>query len=368
MIAILQPYIPHYREQFFNRLRQRAEFDLYCYERNDTVSKRNFLPGRTSVKYVRNIKLGPFVLFNPLPFFRKDYSVLVLMLNVAHITTWLILLLKPFIRQKVILWGHGISVKRYVQEERKPHMLLKWMIALSDGIWFYTRKELELWRRIIPGINGHSLNNTISDVENILEVEAADRRNLREKYGIRQSKVIIYCARFNEPGRRADLLVDLIRKLHPDRFAFIIIGDGKLKPDFSRYRHVYDFGSVYDRKVKDELFCIADIYFQPGWIGLSVVEAMSYGKPVFTLKRSEALLQCVEYSYIQHQYNGLIFDSVAACIGELCLIGEAEIRRMGNNARDYVKKELTMDRMVDNAFQSIRTVSERKVEVTHHTL
>jgi glycosyltransferase involved in cell wall biosynthesis len=363
MIAILQPYIPHYREQFFNRLRQRAPFDLYCYEEAERAREWNFLPGQTRVKYVGNIKAGPFILFNPLPFLKKEYTVLVLMLNVAHISTWLILLLKPFIRQKVILWGHGISVKRYVREERKPHILLKWMIALSDGIWFYTGKELALWQRIVPGINGHALNNTISDVESILGMDAPDKRALKARYGIRQSKVIIYCARFNEPGRRVDLLLELIEKLHPERFAFIIIGEGRLKPDFSSFRHVYDFGAVYDRKVKDELFCIADIYFQPGWVGLSVVEAMSYGKPVFTLRRSEGLLQCVEYSYIQHQYNGLIFDSMESCIGELCAITEAEIRRMGGNARDFVKKELTMDRMVDNAFRSIRSVSGKLAEV-----
>jgi len=258
------------------------------------------------------------------------------------------------------LWGHGISVKRYVKEEKKPHLLLRWMIGLSDGVWFYTKKELEVWKTFMSKMNGIALNNTISGVDAILELNMPDKQSLRERYGITQQRVLIYCARFNEPGRRVDLLVDLIERLSPEGFAFVIIGDGRLKPDFTQYTHVHDFGALYDRSVKDELFSMADIYFQPGWVGLSIVEAMSYGKPVFTFKRSESVLQCVEYSYIRHGHNGMIFESMAECVDALSLSTETEIGRMGENARAYVRKELTMDIMVDNAVTAIRHISSPK--------
>ncbi|GAA0543962.1 glycosyltransferase [Chitinophaga japonensis] len=356
MIAILQPFIPHYREQFFNQLQQKAAFDLYCYEA-DKLGKQHFAQGQTPVKPVRAFSVGPFVVYNPFRFLKKDYKVLVLMLNFGHISTWLILLMKPLLRRKIILWGHGISVKRYVREEQQPHILLKWMVGMSDGIWFYTRKEQELWQRFSPAIKGYALNNTISGVESILQLAAGDKAQLKAKYGITQPRVLIYCARFNEPGRRADLLEQLIARLDPAQFGVIIIGDGKLKPDFSPYSHVYDFGALYDRQVKDELFSIADIYFQPGWVGLSIVEAMAYGKPVFTLRRSSALLQCVEYSYIQHGYNGMVFDSVEDCLQELPAVSDKKIAAMGANAREYVSRELTMNTMIENAFQALKSIN-----------
>jgi glycosyltransferase involved in cell wall biosynthesis len=360
MIAILQPYIPHYREEFFNRLREQLPMDLYCYEQQGDISKNHFKEANTGIVPLKAVVKGPFVLYNPFALLNKKYNVLVLMLNFGHLSTWLILLLKPFIKQKIVLWGHGISVKRYVKEEKKPHLLLRWMMAMSDGVWFYTKKELEVWKAFMPKLNGHALNNTISGVEAILKLDMPDKEALKAKYNITQPRVLIYCARFNEPGRRVDLLVELIETLSPDGFAFVIIGDGRLKPDFSGYKHVHDFGALYDRNVKDELFSMSDIYFQPGWVGLSIVEAMSYGKPVFTFKRSASVLQCVEYSYIRHTHNGMVFESMRECVDVMSLITENEINQMGDNARAFVQQELTMDTMAGNAVTAIRHISSPK--------
>src|SRR4051812_29560912 len=131
MIAILQPFIPHYREEFFNTFRQQMPTDLYCYEKQEDMKKNDFKEAQTGIIPLGSFMKGPWVLYNPFPLLNRKYDVLVLMLNFGHLSTWLILLMKPFIRQKIVLWGHGISVKRYVHEEKHPHILLRWMIALS---------------------------------------------------------------------------------------------------------------------------------------------------------------------------------------------------------------------------------------------
>jgi glycosyltransferase involved in cell wall biosynthesis len=357
MIAILQPLVPHYREHFFNRLQEQAPFDLYCYDGADALQKRNLAAGTTTVKQLPSWSVGPFVLYNPLRFFNRNYKVLVLMLNFAHLSTWMILLLKPLLKQKVILWGHGISVKRYVQEEQQPSRLLKWMMQLADATWFYTAREMDLWRQVIPDMNAVALNNTISEVEKIMQQPAPDKAAMREKYQVHARRVLIYCARFNEAGRRIDLLLKLIEETDPAEYAFIIIGAGKYKPDFSPYAHVHDFGAVYDPAVKRELFGLADLYFQPGWIGLSAVEAMAYGKPVCTFKRTEAVLQCVEYSYIRDGYNGLIFENMDACLFMLDKLSEEEIREMGQHATKFVQEHLTMTAMVNNALHSLHAMN-----------
>ena len=356
MIAIVQPLVPHYREHFFNRLREQAPFELYCYNGAEAMQKQNLSAGRTPAKPLPALSIGPFVLYNPLRLFKSDYKVLVLMLNFAHISTWIILLLKPFLKQKVILWGHGISVKRYIREEQQPSRLLKWMMQLADATWFYTSREMELWQQVIPALNAVSLNNTISEVEQILQQPVPDKMLLRKKYGIRAKRVLIYCARFNEPGRRIDLLLQVIAATDPTEYGFIIIGAGKYKPDFSAYPHVSDFGAVYDPAVKQELFGLADLYFQPGWVGLSAVEAMAYGKPVCTFKRSEAVLQCVEYSYIKDGHNGLIFENMEQCLQALDTISDDAISDMGQQARRFVKENLTMTNMVGNASHSLHTM------------
>jgi glycosyltransferase involved in cell wall biosynthesis len=91
------------------------------------------------------------------------------------------------------------------------------------------------------------------------------------------------------------------------------------------------------------------MYFQPGWVGLSIVEAMAYGKPICTFVRSKETLQCVEYSYIINEKNGLIFNDINDFIKKIETISYDDIKSMGHNAKLLVKEKLTIENMVKNA-------------------
>ena len=366
----LQPFIPHYREEFFSLLGRRLkeknvgqsfEQEIYTFERTKDVKSASFNMSNISCKHIQSILIkGKLLVYNPFKLLRKENEVLVLMLHFAHISTWLLLLTKRWHHKKIILWGQGISVRRYLQEEKKPDWKLKWMIALADGIWFYMDKEKDQWQKLFPRKPMIALRNTLSGVNAMTQyVPEQSVSQLKQKYGIKEDIVLVFCARFTAT-RRVDLLLETIKRLNPDVFGFIIIGDGAYKPDFSEYHNVHDFGQLYDTSVKRELFAIADIYFQPGWVGLSIVEAMAYGKPIFTFERSHETLQCVEYSYIQSGENGLIFKDIDDCISKINSLYAEDIKRMGDNARDYVSKHLTIEQMVDHAMIIIDKVSNNK--------
>lgn len=352
MITILQPHIPHYREEFFKGISQKNNVEIFCYNL-ERSNRDGFQNANLNVHGLNSIMVGRFVFYNPFPLLREKESILVLMIDFTHFSTWILLLTKFFHRRKIILWGHGISIRFYEKEEMKPRLLLKWMLSLADGIWFYTPKEAEIWRRFLPKLKSVSLNNTISHVDNILTLSAHDKGAVRKKYNITQEIVLIFCARFSNPYRRIDLLIELIKSLDSRKFGFIIIGNGELKPNFDKYSNVYDFGAVYDFSVKTELFNAADIYFQPAWVGLSIVEAMAYGKPIFTFKRGKSIHQCVEYSYVDDKVNGLLFADMDQLISKLNNISKDEIKYLSINAKRFVNTELRMEKMIINAL-SIR--------------
>lgn len=303
---------------------------------------------------------GGVLLYNPFKLLKKDYDALVLMLNFTHVTTWLLLLTKFLHRKKIILWGQGISVRRYIKEEKKPDWKLRWMISLADGIWLYMDKEKEQWQKIFPNKPIVALHNTLSGVDEMVKYQpTVSVEVLKEKYGIKQDVIFIFCARFTA-DRRVDLLLETIKRLDAKKYGFVVIGAGASKPNFTPYNNVYDFGAVYDTAVKRELFALSDIYFQPGWVGLSIVEAMAYGKPIFTFERSKDTLQCVEYSYIRHGENGMIFHDIDNCIKSVEEISADEIKRLGNNARKNVAEHLTIEQMVDNAMSVINNVCKTK--------
>lgn len=334
-IAILQPEVPHYRSEFFNHLKDNLKGeDIYIYNSIDNSKKNGFDVDKSYVRYISNFKLKGFLFYNPLTILKKDYSTLVLMLHFAHITTWLLLLTKFIHRKQIILWGQGISVKRYLKEEIKPDWKLKLQIALADGVWLYMQKEANQWQQIFPKKKIVAINNTLTGVEEMLKyTPELSIKELKSKYNIKEEIILIFCARFESNYRRTDLLVETIKRLNKEKYGFIIIGAGKNKPDFTPFSNVYDFGAIYDTNIKRELFSIADIYFQPGWVGLSIVEAMAYGKPIFTFVRSEETKQCVEYDYIKTSYNGIIFQNIENCITTFNNLSTSEIKRMGINAR-----------------------------------
>lgn len=366
----LQPFIPHYREEFFSLLGRRLkeknvgqsfEQEIYTFEKTKDMKSASFNMSNISCKHIQSMLIkGKLLVYNPFKLLRKEDEVLVLMLHFAHITTWLLLLTKWIHHKKIILWGQGVSVRRYLQEEKKPDWKLKWMIDLADGVWFYMDKEKEQWQRLFPKKPMVALHNTLTGVDEMVEyMPNTSVEVLKEKYSIKQEVIFIFCARFTA-NRRVDLLLETINRLDAQKYGFVIIGAGDSKPDFSKYDNVYDFGAVYDTAVKRELFALSDIYFQPGWVGLSIVEAMAYGKPIFTFERSAETLQCVEYSYIHNGENGLIFRNIDDCINKIISLSPNEIKRMGDNARDYVAKHLTIEQMVDNAIRVIEKVCETK--------
>lgn len=367
-IGILQPEIPHYRTEFFERLSLECEvMDLFVYNSLEKTKKQGFNINdntNSNVKYIANKNVHEVLFYNPMPLLSKRYDTLVLMLHFAHITTWLLLLTKWLHRKKIILWGQGISVKRYLKESKKPDWKLKWQIALANGVWIYEEPEAKQWQTIFSHKPIVALNNTLTGAEEMVrtaelyETEQGSYENgkvdvqkaeLKKKWEIEQEVVFIFCARFENNYRRTDLLVEAIERLDAEKYGFIIIGNGKNKPDFTKYKNVHDFGAVYDNNIKRELFAAADIYFQPGWVGLSIVEAMAYGKPIFTFRRSEETLQCVEYCYIKDGENGLIFDNMEDCIEKISHLTTERMKAMGAEARKLVQEKLTPRQMAERA-------------------
>lgn len=350
MIAIIHTVVSHYREAFFDGLAKSKQFDIYCFLNQTEQKNKNFKLSNYAVKTLKKISFGKFVIYSIAPFFNSKYDTIVLMWNFGHLSSWILLLTKPFHRKKIILWGHGISVRRYEKEERKPSFLLKLMAYFADGLWVYMEKEEAQWRKIFPKKEIVGLNNTISDADSLVNISFTDNQitEMKLKYNITNEIVFIYCARFNNNYRRPDILVKAIEKFSNDKFGFIIIGTGPYKPDFSGFTNVYEFGSVYERNIKDELFNIADIYFQPGWVGLSIVEAMAYGKPISTFKRSDRILQCVEYSLIDRS-NGFLFDDVEEMYKVISNLSKEDLRRKGQASRNLIIKKVTMKNMVEKA-------------------
>lgn len=355
-IGILQPLIPHYREEFFKGLNKAFDIDLYIYQKQKDIEKDKFENSMLGSKYLNSFHFSSIFIYNFIPLLNLKYKVLILPGEIRSISTWLLLLIGKLSSIKIILWGHGISNERYLKEEKKLLSIRILFHKLADHIWLYTEKEKEIWSKYIDKEKITALNNTI-DIKTILNLSKLDKESMKKKYQINTKLNLIYCARFTA-NRRIDLMLRLIQELEDQDIGFIIIGEGEYKPDFSSYKNVYDFGSIYDLKKKNELFCMSDLYFQPAWIGLSIVEAMAFGKPVLTLERSQDIMHGVEYSYLRHGINGFIGKDLDDVIFFIKNISKNELEELQGKTRIFAKRYLNIENMINNAEVSLKRLNK----------
>lgn len=358
-LGILYPRISHYREEFFEEIMKVHNIDFYLYESIKESEKDNFKNSYIQATYLKTFELLKKVrLINTIPMMKKKYDVVILIGEMRSISVWFLLIYYKFTKTKTILWGHGISIHTYLIESKKLNSLRVAFHKLADHNWYYTKNEVEIWKSYILEDRLTPLNNTINIEEILNSTKSLDKEKLKDKYNINTEINFIFSARFSKLERRADLIPELVKLLDKDKYGFIIIGDGNLKPDFSSFSNVYDFGAIYDRDIKDELFEIADIYYQPGWMGLSTNEALAYGKMVLTFERSKEIKQCVEYTYLNDK-NSYIAKDMNDLVLFLSTLSYEEIIQYSNNAREYAQKNLTLKTMVDNALDSLKVLENQ---------
>jgi glycosyltransferase involved in cell wall biosynthesis len=356
-IAIIQPIITDYRSEFFNNISQNTKLDLYIYNNINLERVKGFsIDNDMSTRKLKSFTIGPFFIYNIIPFLNKKYEYLVIIGNVKHLSAWLLLVIGRFIGLKVIVWGHGISIPRYISESKRIPFIRLLMYRLAYGAWFYTEIEMNLYLNKIKKLTAVSLNNSISEVDEIIKIEPlnVEKKNIiKAKYKITTKYNLIICTRFEHPHRKADELLQIIQGINDD-WGLIVIGDGELKPDFSSLENIYDFGSIYEREVKNELFLISDLYIQLGAIGLSVVEAFAYRLPIITLKRSHFTHHGVEYSYITDELNGFLCEDLKDVIFKINTFNKDICETMGINAQKFVKDNLSIRKMANSALSIIK--------------
>jgi glycosyltransferase involved in cell wall biosynthesis len=351
-IAFLYPRIAHYREEFFEYFAQHYNCDLYVYENIEVSKKNNFSISSLKTKTLKSLLLfSRLRVFNFIPLLNPKYDAIILIGEMKVLPVWILLILAKLIGVKTILWGHGISIHSYLEEEKKINSIRLLFHKLADHIWLYTENEKHIWENYLKESVLTSVNNTV-DIESILQQKCLDKEILQDKYQVKTPINLIYCARFSMQERRTDLLIQIIQNLDPEKYGFIIIGDGPLKPDFSPYGNVFDFGAVYDADKKNELFQLADLYIQPGWIGLSCNEALAYSKPILTFERSNTVRQCVEYAFLNDK-NSFIAVNMEEMLHFINNLSEERIQQYQADSKIYAENNLRMEVMIDKAKNSL---------------
>lgn len=279
-IIHIQPALPKYRVNFFQRLSSKYGNMIQVYYSNDKLL--NALSEEKKYDWAK--LLGPIrsclgVSWQSGAIFvgveKGDF--LVLSGNPRQISTLLLLIKGKIVGAKVIWWGHHWS-----STSRSWRQKLRYLpMSLCDAVLFYTDYEVEDYlannrsiRKKVPVV---ALNNGI-DIDPIEQV--------REEYSASQrGRSMLFIGRLTKKAR-LELLLESMVKLSDSSPTLYVIGSGA---EQDRLESLAKKVGVQDKVVwcgaiieEDRIAAIANrcsVFIYPGEVGLSLIHGMAYRLP-----------------------------------------------------------------------------------------
>jgi len=318
-VVILQHRLLHYRLELFERLHEACDargikLNLVHGQPTKREEKKRdvgTLPWADAL-INRYVSIGnKDVLWQPFPAHHSDADLVIVMQENRLLSNYPWILLRGSHKAKVGYWGHG----RNFQTRHPTGLLEKWKQFLVGRVdwWFaYTdmTKDILLsdgypFERITVLDNAIDNEGFVADLAAITDDRLAE---LRGELGLPEgAQVGLYCGSLY-PDKRLDYMVaaaDKIQAALPN-FHLLIIGDGPSASEIKEAavsRPWLHWVGVRKGAEKAAYFRLAQVVFNPGAVGLHVLDAFCAGVPMVTTADAK---HGPEIAYLKDGENGLI--------------------------------------------------------------
>jgi len=256
-----------------------------------------------------------------------------------------------FTGTKCIYWGHGLDL--HEKNGALKNIAYKIEHKFFDGILLYAQ---HLKKFISPNhyhklfIANNTLNLTVND-----KINPFDKQSIKEKFGIKTSKNIIYMGRMEKRKRIHDL-VNSFKRLKTKDVGLILAGpdtDGILQSISNDF--LYKVGPVYGEDAI-RLLSVSDVCCIPGPVGLGIVDAFYCGLPLVT----EDVQHGPEIMYFEDGINGFMVNrgDVQSLSEKLDLIlSDHKLRKhLSNSAKTIIENSGHIDKMCKGFFDILNFV------------
>jgi glycosyltransferase involved in cell wall biosynthesis len=225
--------------------------------------------------------------------------------------------------------GFGERLKRFLATK------VDWWFAYND----LSAKCIESYG--FPAERITSVRNAIDMSELQQEVAATTREDLdarRRIRGLGAGPIAVYKGAL-KADKRIAFLIDAairIRRIVPG-FELLVVGGGSelalVQKAAQDHPYIHALGPIYGPEMT-ELGLLADVLLMPGKVGLGVLDAFGYGKPLIT---TDFPFHAPEVDYLQDDVNGRVArpwqdaDAYAASVAEV-LTNDALRARLSRGA------------------------------------
>lgn len=315
-VCIIQPVMKQYRNPFYHQLNEHlnhAGIELKVVYgtpwaamalRNDHSEIDPPLGMRVSSRM-----LGGKLFWMPVarPWLQADL-VVVEHAN-KHVLNYLLAALQRLRLKRVAYWGHGRDLQaapdtygeRY--KRQSLHWADWWFAYTGDAARYVIEQGFDPSRTTV-------VQNAIDTAElrgQLARVNDSTRMNIRSALGWpSDSRIAVYCGSLY-PNKRLDWLLQAATQVHASNpsFRLIIVGDGPEAPQVEAFVHTNPWahwaGAKFGQE-KADLLGTAELWLNPGLVGLGILDAFSARLPLLT---TDLPLHSPEIEYLEHGHNGL---------------------------------------------------------------
>jgi len=292
-VLIAYKFMPQYRIDFFNRLKDQLDqdgIDLEIVYGRSAHSNRNDEKRLDWAIYRKNRIFGlrgVSFYWQPITDLIKGKDLVIVEQANALLINYYLMLKRSLSKTKLAFWGHGRN--RQGNEKSLSNRFKKRLINKCDHWFAYTGSvESYLLEQGFPANKISVVNNSFDTRKLKLELESiseTEKERLREELGITpDNDVTIYCGALYKE-KRLDFLLEAATKIRREnpQFKLIIIGSGDdvdAVEQFTRRNNwSYYVGAQFDRN-KALYFSISKLFLMPGAVGLAVLDSFALAVPM----------------------------------------------------------------------------------------
>jgi len=366
-IILFQRIIPSYRVSIFKQLFYRFGI-ITCHSKErkkgkvksaqEQIDYPNELIGR--FYYQREEAAVVQNIFKPLLKYRP--KIVISQFSFKYFTFWLLFILKPIFRYKLIVWTHGIQNK----EREKPFITFRGRLSLFfyrnvDAIILYSNeiKDLFIAHRVTtkPIYVAKNTIDTYSLRDKLIALQQVNRDKLKLELGFTTKYSIVYIGRLLK-SKNIELLCGVFDNM-PSTLdvALHIIGDGEehdlvLQKSRQNKRIVYH-GAVYDDSLNSKLLYCSDMLLITGEVGLSIIHGFCFGLPLITVK---GVSHGPEIDFLKDGINGFFVDAdtnaIVIKISEI-LADDLKLQLLKQNALDSAYNACSVENFLNGFDEAI---------------
>ncbi len=316
-VLILYKFLPQYRVEFFDKLRdalleEGVELNLVYGKLKNQDAKKNDERDLPWANYRENkiIKLGSTeLLWQPSLDIAKTTDLVIVEQANKLLVNYVLILLSKLTPLKFAFWGHGMDM------QNNPNSLknrFKYFFLTHSDYWFaYTQgvKNLLVNKGVQP--------EKITVVDNAIDTATLKSQNeqypqneldrLKSDLGIQGENIALYCGGIYS-NKRIDFLLEaaqLIKNQVPD-FNLLFVGAGadqfKVIKAAKQFDWIHYVGPKFGLD-RVPYFKMSKLFLMPGLVGLAILDSFATQTPMVT---TEYPFHSPEIEYLKNKENGLM--------------------------------------------------------------